>query len=56
MLNGLNKVINFYEARGLQVESVHADNEFECLREDLRPITLNIAGADKHVSMVERSI
>ena len=56
MLDGLNKVINLYKSRGLQVETIHGDNEFECLREELRPITLNIAAADEHVSMIERSI
>ena len=56
MLNGLNKVINLYKARGLQVDAVHGDNDFECLSEELRPISLNIAADDEHVSMVERSI
>ena len=56
MLNGLNKVINLYKSRGLEVKIIHGDNEFECLREELRPIALNIAAADEHVSMIERSI
>ena len=56
MLRGINKVINLYQARGLEVETIHADNEYECLREELRPVTLNITAADQHVSMIERSI
>ena len=55
MLSGLNKVINLCKARGLEVETIHADNEFKCLR-DLRHITLNVTAADQHVSMIERSI
>ena len=53
---GIQKVIKLYESRGLVVDQVHGDNEFECIREDLRPTLLNISAADEHVSMVERSI
>ena len=56
ILAGINKVINLYQSRGLIVEQVNGDNEFECIREDIRPILLNITAADKHVSPVERSI
>ena len=52
MLSGLNKVINLYKSRGLEVETINADNEFECLREDLRPIILNVTAADQHVSII----
>ena len=30
IINGLNKVIQLYHARGLTVETIQADNEFEC--------------------------
>ena len=56
ILTGLQKVINLYQSRGLIVEQVHGDNEFECVKEDIRPILMNISAADEHVSMVERSI
>ena len=56
MLSGLNKVINLYQSRGLEVETIHADNEFKCVREELRPIILDVTAADQHVSMIERSI
>ena len=56
ILSGINKVIKLYEARGLTVEQVNGDNEFECIREEIRPIMLNISAADEHVSPVERSI
>ena len=38
ILNGIKKVIKLYKARGLTVEQVHGDNEFECIREDIRPV------------------
>ena len=56
ILKGVQKVVRLYEARGLTVEQVHGDNEFECIREDIRPINLNITAADEHVSTIERSI
>ena len=56
ILSGLMKVIKLYQARGLTVEQVHGDNEFECIREDIRPVLLNVSAADEHVSMIERSI
>ena len=56
MPSGLNKVINLYKSRGLEVDTIHCDNDFECLREELRSITLNIAAAEEHVGMIERSI
>ena len=46
ILSGLLKVIKLYRARGLEVVQVHGDNEFECVREELNPILLNISAAD----------
>ena len=37
-----SKVVNIYKARGLQVAQINADNEFEYIQEDMRPITMNI--------------
>ena len=34
---------------------INADNEFECIREDMRPIPMNIVAAGEHVGDVERS-
>ena len=56
ILRGLQKVVNLYHSRGLTVEQVHGNNEFECVSEDIRPILMKISAADEHVSMVERSI
>ena len=49
-------VLTLYRARGLHISDIHANNEFECIREHVRPIVLNIAPADSHVGEVERSI
>lgn len=56
MLVGINAALNLYRSRGLNVCDIHADNEFDCLREDIRPIAMNIVPADSHVGEVERSI
>ena len=47
--------LNLYEARGLSVRDIHADNEFECIREDIRPVELDVVPADSHVGEIERS-
>ena len=36
--------------------NIHADNEFECCRDELSPIVLDIAGAWMHTGEVERPI
>ena len=56
ILQGVKKVINLYQSRGLIVQQISGDNEFECIREDISPILLNITAAEEHVSPVERSI
>ena len=56
ILTGVNKVIKLYESRVLIMEQIHGENEFECIREEIRPTLLNISAADEHVSMIERSI
>ena len=56
MVNGIMKAVRLYKIRGLQVKNIHADNEFECCRDELSPIVLDIVGAGMHVGEVERSI
>ena len=56
IISGINKVITLYQPCGLTVQQINGDNEFECIREDVRPILLNITAADEHVSPVKRSI
>ena len=50
------KAVQLYKVRGLKVVNIHAGNEFECCRDKLNPIVLDIAGAGMHVGEVERSI
>ena len=56
MLSFVNKSIFEYTKRGFDVVDVPADKEFECLRELLGNVSLEICGPDEHVPEVERSI
>ena len=56
MLSFVNKSILEYTARGFEVVDIHADKEFECLRESLGNVSLEICDPDEHVLEVERSI
>lgn len=56
ILREARAALNLYQARGLTVCDIHADNAFECIREDVRPIMMNIVPADSHVGEVERSV
>ena len=55
MLKGVREAINMYEKRGITVTQVSSDNEFECIREDLRPTLLHTVGAGDHVGTIERA-
>ena len=56
MLSFVNKSIFEYTKRGFEVVDVHADKEFECLRESLGNVSLEICGPEEHVPEVEHSI
>ena len=56
ILRELNLVINLYRTRGFIIVGVHSDTEFECIREDIRPIHLDVVPADCHVGEIERSV
>ena len=56
MLDGIMKAVKLYKVRGLMVINTYVDNEFECCRDELSLIVLDIAGAGMHVGEVERSI
>ena len=43
---GIKMFFNIYEARGLEVTQLNADNDFDCIREDVRPADLNIVVAN----------
>jgi hypothetical protein len=48
--------MHLYTTRGLRICDIHADNEFDCIREDIRPVSMNIIPADSHVGEIERSV
>ena len=56
MLSFVNKSISEYTKHGFEVVDIHADKEFECLRELLGNVSLEIGGPDEHVPEVEHSI
>jgi hypothetical protein len=56
MKNGIKKVINIYHSRNLLVEQLNTDNEFNVIRDDIRPTLLNMVAANEHVGNIERSI
>ena len=55
-MRGLQKVVDVYLARGLSISSICADNEFEKVREGMRPIPLDIVAREEHVPHIERAI
>jgi hypothetical protein len=56
MVKCITSVLSLYRSRGFAVTDMHVDVEFECLRENVLPVHLNIVAADSHVGEVERSI
>jgi hypothetical protein len=58
ILQALTKVIRIYKARGLDVQFMLMDGEFEPLRDDLTTlkVTLNVTANDEHVGEIERYI
>ena len=49
------RAINIYHTRGIAVKQINADNEFEVLTDEIRPIPVNIVGSGEHVGDIERS-
>ena len=56
MIKGLMRTLKLYSIRGFHVINIFADNEFECIRNELLPCNLNIAAKLEHVPEVERSV
>jgi hypothetical protein len=42
ILQVTRRVIKLYQSRGFNVSDIHADKEFECIRENVRPVEMNI--------------
>ena len=60
MLGCIDQLKAAYDLRGFTIKNIFMDNEFECLRNDLRKaerkIELNCVAADEHVPHIERYI
>ena len=55
IIDSTKKVVNIYNARGLQISQITADNEFDFIREHMRHIPINIVAAGEHVILIKRS-
>jgi len=53
-INCVNQVINIYNSRGTNINQINADNEFECIQENVRPT--NTVAVEEHVGIIERAI
>ena len=51
----MKRVKNMYHSKGLRVTQVNTDNEFKCIREDVRQVHMNAVVAGEHVRDIERS-
>ena len=56
LLRETKAVLYVYESKGFYITSVHADKGFICVREEIRPMELNIYPTEDHVYDVDRSI
>ena len=56
MLTDVNNVIDIYHNRGFTVAEIRADLEFECIRTEMSPITMDIVPVNEHIGEVERSV
>ena len=56
ILQAMRTVLKLYYSRGFHVCDIHADNKIESIREDPRPVEMNIVIADSHVGEIERSV
>ena len=54
-VKGTKRIINVFKKRGIGISQIDADNEFECIREKVQPIILNIVAAGEHVGDIEGS-
>ena len=52
----MRQVDNLYAARGFRINTVHADPDFEKIREAIRPMDLITCEAGAHVPEIERSV
>jgi hypothetical protein len=56
LLREVTAAIKIYQVRGFVICDLHSDSDFECIRDAVRPIEMNIVPPDSHVGEIERSI
>jgi len=56
MLREASLAIDLYRTRGFDVTDIHADMEFSCIQQEMKPTIFEISPQDAHVGEVERSI
>ena len=56
ILREVMAVIKLHTSRGFRVCDLHVDSEFECIRDNVHPINVNVVATDSHVGEIERSI
>jgi len=56
LLSCFQDVENLYTSRGFVITNMHADLEFECLKQSILPVQLHLTSQGEHVPEVERSI
>jgi hypothetical protein len=48
LLREIKPVMAMYKSRGFNISDLHADTEFECIRNNVLPSRLNVAAANDH--------
>jgi len=56
LLREIKLVLAMYKSRGFNISDLHANMEFECIRNDVLPSRLNVTANDDHVGEVKQSI
>ena len=56
ILQETKTVLDLYRARGFNIVDIHADMDFECIKDEVQPALINLNAHDNHVGEVERSI
>ena len=56
MLQGTRTVLDVYQGRGFNIVDIHADMDFECIKDEVRLTRMNLNAHDDHVGEIERLI
>ena len=56
LVKELKTILNLYESKDYNISAIYTNQEFSCMREDVRPKELNIYATDNYVYEAYRSI